>query len=156
MGSTTSVLLIAALIAIGATTCENPARAAEADYCPGVAANRIAHAVPPQLESKVAETFGIGVAQVRDGARVRCVRSRLLACWVGANLDCGKADTRRRLSGATAFCRDNPNADAVPMAATGHATVYSWRCVHGQAMAGKVVMPVDAQGFIADNWKTVN
>ena len=70
---------------------------------------------------------------------VRCVGPQLMACWVGANLSCGKANVRRRLPGATAFCRDDPNAASIPMAATGHDTIYDWRCVNGRAVAGKAV-----------------
>lgn len=63
----------------------------------------VAQAVPAALEPSIAATFRIGVDQVRAAAVVRGVGSQLPACWVGANLNCGKADTRRRLVGATAF-----------------------------------------------------
>jgi hypothetical protein len=146
--------LFASLVAFASIAFADSAHAA-GPYCPGGAGLRSAHAVPAALERSVADVFGIGVAQVRDGAVVRCVGSQLLACWVGVNLNCGKADTRRRLVGATAFCRDNPEAVDVPMAATGHDTIYDWRCVKGRAVAGKVVMAVDPQGYIAGNWKVV-
>jgi hypothetical protein len=147
--------LFASLIAFAPMAFQNSARAASAGYCPGGAGHRVAHAVPAALEPSVAETFGIGVDQVRAGAVVRCVGSQLRACWVGANLDCGKADTRRRLVGATAFCRDNPGAAVVPMVATGHDTIYDWRCVRARAVAGKVVRAVDPAGYIQENWKAV-
>ena len=147
--------LFASLIAFAPMAFQNSARAASAGYCPGGAGHRVAHAVPAALEPSVAETFGIGVDQVRAAAVVRCVGSQLLACWVGANLDCGKADTRRRLVGATAFCRDNPGAAVVPMVATGHDTIYDWRCVRARAVAGKVVRAVDPAGYIQENWKAV-
>ncbi len=57
-----------------------------------------------------------------------------MACTVGANLNCGKADTRRDLPGATAWCRENPDSDFIPMFATGHETIYDWRCTKGQAV----------------------
>lgn len=124
-------------------------------YCPGGAEKRVAHAVPAALEERVAKTFGIGVDQVRATASVRCVGSRLLGCWVGANLDCGKAEASRHLLGATAFCKENPDAAVVPMVATGHDTIYEWRCVGGDAVAGKAVVAVDGQGYIRNNWKVV-
>jgi hypothetical protein len=145
--------LFAGLIAFAATAFENSARAA--DYCPDGADHRVAQKVPAELEQRVARTFGIGVDQAREAAMVRCVGPRLMACWVGANLNCGKADTQRRLLGATSFCQDNPDAADIPMAATGHDTIYAWRCVHGQAVAGKVVLAVDSQGYIRDNWRVV-
>jgi hypothetical protein len=147
-------LLFAGLVAFASMAFADSAHATGA-YCPGGASERSAHAVPAALQPSVAELFGIGVAQVRDAAVVRCVGSELLACWVGANLDCGRADPRRRLVGATAFCRDNPDADNVPMVATGHDTIYEWHCVKGRAVAGKVLMAVDPQGYIAGNWKVV-
>jgi hypothetical protein len=148
-----AVTLFASLAAFASVAFVDSAHAAGA-YCPG-AGHRSAHAVPAALEQSVAEVFQIGVAQVRDAAVVRCVGSQLLACWVGANLDCGRADPRRRLVGATAFCRDNPDASNVPMVATGHDTIYDWHCVKGRAVAGKVLMAVDPQGYIAGNWKVV-
>jgi hypothetical protein len=90
---------------------------------------------------------------VRDAASVRCVGARLMACWVGANLDCGRGNSRRSLPGATAWCRQNPGSNNVPMAATGHDTIYEWRCAGGRAVAGAIISPVDAQGYIAGNWR---
>ena len=94
----------------------------------------------------------------RNGARRRvCAlrRNRLLACAVGANLNCGKANKSRSLPGAREFCRSNPDADNIPMAATGHDTIYAWRCVGRRAVATKVVVTVDAQGYDAGNWKEI-
>jgi hypothetical protein len=70
-------------------------------------------------------------------------------------LDCGKANARRSLPGASAFCRVNPDAGVVPMAATGHDTIYDWRCVGRRAVAGKTVVVVDNDGYDAGNWKEV-
>ena len=114
---------------------------------------RIAVQVPKKLEPLVAETFGISADQARNSAYVRCAGGKLMACWIGANLDCGKANLRRSLLGANAYCRDNPGSESIPMAATGHDTIYDWRCDGRRAMAGKAILAVDAQGYIADNWK---
>jgi hypothetical protein len=91
----------------------------------------------------------------RQLAFVRCAGDRLLACSVGANLNCGKADTRRSLPGAREYCRANPDADNIPMVATGHATIYAWRCVGRSAVATKAVVAVDPHGYDAGNWKEV-
>ena len=93
------------------------------------------------------------VVLVRDEGFVRCAGRRLLACVIGANLNCFKANTRRSLPGASEFCRANPGADNIPMAATGHDTIYDWRCVGKRAVATKTVVAVDAQGYDAGNWK---
>jgi hypothetical protein len=109
--------------------------------------------VPPDLVGKVAAAFHIGTAEARHNSFVRCAGATLFGCTVGANLVCGKADTRRRLKGATAWCRAHPNAKFIPLSATGHATIYNWSCKGRQAVAGKALMAVDHQGYIAGNWK---
>jgi hypothetical protein len=102
----------------------------------------------------VAQAFGVPDEAAGNGF-VRCVGPKLLACVIGANLHCGKADARSALPGATAYCRQNPSADFIPMYATGHATIYAWRCAGGRAVPGKIVATVDAKGYIARNWKEV-
>jgi hypothetical protein len=111
--------------------------------------------VPKDLRAAVASTFGLPVDVVRSGAFVRCAGDKLRACLVGANLNCGKVNTRRSLPGARAFCRANPGADNIPMFATGHDTVYAWRCVGQRAVATKTVVAVDPYGYDAANWKEV-
>jgi hypothetical protein len=64
-------------------------------------------------------------------------------------------NARRSLPDASAFCRDNPNADMIPMFATGHDTIYAWRCVGRRAVAEKAVVAVDPDGYDAGNWKEV-
>ncbi|HLW92655.1 MAG TPA: hypothetical protein VKS78_15335 [Roseiarcus sp.] len=123
-------------------------------YCPNPA-HATPQKTPPDLTSALAKAFQIDEAAIRDASYVRCVGPNLMGCAVGANLDCFKADTRRSLPGATAWCRDNPSSTMIPMAATGHDTVYEWSCKGGRAVAGKAVMTVDPQGYIADNWKEI-
>jgi len=130
-----------------------PAQAAGA-YCPNPAHGRPAK-VPADFVSAVAKAFQTDADAVRDAAFVRCVGARLMACYVGANLNCDKADMRRTLAGATAWCLQHPGATDIPMAATGHDTIYQWSCNGHRAVAGKAVMTVDAQGYVAENWKEV-
>jgi hypothetical protein len=128
--------------------------AAERSYCPDPA-----HAspgrVPAGLMAAVSKAFQIDDASVRDAAFVRCAGRKLMGCYVGANLDCDKADTRRALPGATAWCRENPGSAGIPMSATGHDTIYDWSCSGRRAVAGKAVMTLDPQGYIAENWKEI-
>ena len=147
---------IAAALAFGALACAAPASAASgAALCAAGAGPRAPAPVPKDLEAAVARTFGLPVELVRRGAFVRCAGDRLLACAIGANLNCGKANVRRSLPGAREFCRANPGADNIPMAATGHDTIYAWRCVGKRAVAGKALVAVDAHGYDAGNWKEV-
>ena len=131
-----------------------PAQAAPAEqaFCPSTAHVNPTK-TPADLVAAVARAFQIDDASARDGAFVRCAGQKLLACYVGANLNCFKADTRRMLPGATAWCRDNPGSATIPMSATGHDTIYEWSCKGHRAVAGRIVMTVDAQGYIAENWK---
>lgn len=115
--------------------------------------------IPASLVPDARRLFGLErmpTEQVQRGTLFRCADRRVLVCNLGANLPCGKANRSRNLPGATAFCRQNPNSDFIPMVATGHDTIYHWRCVSGTAQPGPPVEKVDARGFIARYWKPVN
>ena len=143
-------------LVFGALQCAFPASAASGPgTCASGAGPRVPVPVPREFEAAVAGAFGVPVDLVRGGAFVRCAGAKLLACVVGANLNCGKANTRRSLPGASEFCRANPDAQIIPMAATGHDTIYTWRCVGRRAVAAKAVVAVDLDGYDAGNWKEV-
>jgi hypothetical protein len=149
--------VIAVALALGALSSAFPASAASASaYCASSASPRAPVPVPKSLETDVASAFGLPVDAVRHGAFVRCAKGKLWACAVGANLNCGKANMRRSLPGASEFCRTNPDADNIPMAATGHDTIYAWRCAGKRAVATKAVVAVDPDGYDAGNWKKVD
>jgi len=149
--------MMVAALAFGALQFAGPASAASrAAYCSSHAAPRAAVPVPPELEAKVAKAFNMPADLVRNEGFVRCAGRRLLACVIGANLNCGKANLSRSLPGASQFCRENPDAGNIPMAATGHDTIYAWRCVRGRAVATKAVVAVDAQGYDAGNWRELD
>jgi len=130
------------------------AGSAEQSYCPN-AAHASPTKIPADLVVPVARAFQIDEAAVRGAAFVRCAGPKLLACSVGANLNCFKADMRRTLPGATTWCRDNPGSASIPMSATGHETIYEWSCKGHRPVAGKIMTTVDAQGYIAENWKEI-
>jgi hypothetical protein len=152
--SRVAIPLFSALLVSGSIVTVYPAYAAS-PYCPNPAHARPAK-VPPSLVASVAAAFNIDKSAALNTASVRCAGATLMGCYVGANLDCDKANTRRVLPGATAWCRSNPNAANIPMVATGHDTVYEWSCKGKRAVAGKQVMQVDPQGYIADNWKVIH
>lgn len=111
--------------------------------------------MPAQLVPSVAKAFHVDCNAMRRAAFVRCDRATLLGCFIGANLACGKADTRRELSGTSARCRARPVSRFIPMFAIGHATIYVWSCADHRAVAGKVVQPVDARGYVAANCRKI-
>ena len=148
---------IVAALAFGALQCVFPASAASGPAaCASGAGPRAPAPVPKDLEAAVASTFAVPFDVVRRGGVVRCAKDKLLACLIGANRNCGKANTRRSLPGASAFCRANPDADVIPMAATGHDTIYAWRCVGRRPVAENTVVAVDPDGYDAGNWKEVD
>jgi hypothetical protein len=88
-----------------------------------------------------------------QGTFWRCMDGQVFVCVVGANIPCqAKADISRRNAGAQAFCREHPDAEIVPAYATGHRTIYEWRCMSGTPLRGKAVQRLDRRGFQADFW----
>ncbi|MBO0733437.1 MAG: hypothetical protein J2P49_03810 [Methylocapsa sp.] len=90
---------------------------------------------------------------IKETTSFRCMNGKVWLCNLGANLNCGKADSRRTSAGAAVFCRQNPGSDVVPMAATGHDTIYEWKCVGNEARIFRQVETVDPRGFTTENWK---
>jgi len=113
--------------------------------------------IPAGLIPPARQLFGFSAdtpdSFIRRGTSFRCMRGDVWLCNYGANLVCGKANTSRTSEGAADFCRENPGSDVVPMAATGHDTIYAWKCVGNQAQISRQAAAVDARGFIAGNWR---
>ncbi|CAN2534645.1 hypothetical+protein [Methylocapsa aurea] len=128
------------------------APAAAAPLC-AAGANSTPRTAPASLAPAIRRAFGLSGAI--GAAYYRCSGGRTLACVVGANIPCFKASKARSLPGATQYCRQNPGSDFIPMAATGHDTIYEWKCVGTKARPGKPVAPLDAEGYFAENWKAV-
>jgi hypothetical protein len=84
----------------------------------------------------------------------RCMNGSVYACNIGANLPCGsKADTNKTPTQAMQdFCKANPDADAIPMSVTGHATIYSWACVKDSPKLLEQINQVDAAGYSTSIW----
>jgi hypothetical protein len=114
--------------------------------------------VPASLAPAFAKVFDIRITstEIQHSSSFRCYRGRLMGCMVGANLNCGKADTSKTSQGGDEWCRSHPNDVMIPMAATGHATIFSWRCSGDRAVPAKVISRVDDQGFEVINWKPLN
>jgi hypothetical protein len=144
--------LLLAMSFIGSAA-QQPAKAAD-PYCPDPT-HVVPGKVPADLVAAVAKAFRIDADEVNSGGFVRCAGATLMGCYVGANLVCDKADTRLVLPGATTWCRKNPGSPNIPMSATGHATIYDWSCKGQNAVAGKIIAPVDPDGYLAANWKPI-
>jgi hypothetical protein len=51
------------------------------------------------------------------------------------------------------WCRDNSNAEFIPAVATGHDTIYVWRCHSGTPRVVRQTLHVDPRGFVAEYWQ---
>jgi len=146
------VALLAASFALSATA---SAAGLAAAYC-GAGAGSGDRPLPPELAAAAAQALGLDAAIVGTGAYYRCSNRRLLVCAVGANLWCGKAETDAKPAAVAAYCRRHPDAAMAPMAVTGHATIYAWRCARGVPQIEPSPQSVDPDGYIADNWRELD
>ena len=113
-----------------------PGMAAWADsaqkLCRGDATDDMPRPIPDLLVPAAVRLFGLEAMpaeQVRRSTLYRCAEGRVLVCNLGANLPCGKANTRAAICRqADAWCAENAGSDFIPMYVTGHDTIYRWRC----------------------------
>jgi len=125
-------------------------------YCKRVGTDDTARPIPENLVAAVNAAFAMHLpARVAVETTVfRCAEHRVMVCTVGANLPCGKADTNRAPHpGIVQWCRDNSDAPFVPAAATGHDTIYEWRCRAGAPQIARQSLHADPRGFVAEFWK---
>jgi hypothetical protein len=82
----------------------------------------------------------------------RCMNGLVFVCNYGANIPCGgRADTTRRMPEVDRYCRQNPNEEMVPMAVTGHSTIYTWACERGKPRITDE-QQLDQRGFSVLFW----
>jgi hypothetical protein len=127
-----------------------------AAYCQRAGTDDTMRPIPKTLAPAVNAAFGTRMpARVAmDTSVFRCVDHRVVVCTVGANLPCGKADTSQTPNpGVVQWCRHKPNASVVPAAATGHDTIYAWRCRAGTPEISRQSLHVDRHGFVSELWK---
>jgi hypothetical protein len=129
-----------------------------ASYCRGPGLGNTVLPTPGSLVGSVAAAFGVRMppAEVAAQTVIRCDNGVVLACMTGANLNCGKADVRTTSVGGDAWCREHPNASFIPMFATGHATIFAWRCDGAHAVPERQAQAVDAQGYTVGNWRRLS
>jgi hypothetical protein len=113
--------------------------------------------VPRNLARAVIEAFHVTMtpAQVEHTGFIRCQHGVVLACLTGANLDCFKGNASQRNKGAEWWCQKYPDASFVPLFAAGHDSIYAWQCHGTRAVIKRRVQHLDAQGYVAENWREV-
>jgi hypothetical protein len=145
---------IAFALFIAAPTNAKPASSPRA-YCAKVVNDDQLRSPPPSLAAAINQLFEVSGTFGLQTTNYRCAAGKVMLCNEGANLPCGKANLSKILPGAAAWCKDNPNTNFIPMVATGHDTLYRWRCVKGVATPGAPLSDVDPRGFFADDWKAL-
>jgi hypothetical protein len=67
---------------------------------------------------------------------------------------CGRANSSRTPGrGPLNWCREHRNDAFIPSVASGHDTIYAWRCQDGAPQIDRQIQDVDARGFIVQNWR---
>lgn len=155
------ILVLAAVLGAGPGFGSLPVLAQSSGIvCSGTGTDDTIRPLPAELVAAARRLFdldgSLSASYVRASTSFRCDEGRTLLCNVGANLHCGKADTRRSMPEADAYCRENPGAVGIPMYVTGHATIYDWNCAGARAKAGAETAATDNRGFIAENWKRLD
>jgi hypothetical protein len=114
--------------------------------------------IPAALIPYLASALGLPPhsAVTPDSYYWRCMSGAVYVCATGANIPCDvKADRAKHNAGSKNYCRENRDAAFVPAYATGHATLYEWRCSGGRAVRGKRMATLDARGYRSDFWHRV-
>ncbi|SDR02957.1 hypothetical protein SAMN05444161_1356 [Rhizobiales bacterium GAS191] len=124
-----------------------------ASLCAGKGTVDATMPIPRSLMESASRLFGDDGTDFLGSTVFRCMNNEVWLCNYGANLVCDKADASRINPGAAQWCRENPGAAGVPMAATGHATIFSWSCAGRKAKITGAVAKVDPRGYLAGNWK---
>jgi hypothetical protein len=124
-------------------------------FCARVDTDDTLRPIPAALVPAVNATFHTAMP-ADEATRMtvfRCADRRVLVCSVGANLPCDKADTGRVSAGGADWCEEHPDASFIPAYATGHATIFDWRCRDGAPVIAKQRFTVDRHGFISEFWR---
>ena len=114
--------------------------------------------VPDVIAQELRKDMGVSDTMPKDmfddGTYWRCMDGSVYACNVGNNLPCkDKADVSKEPNdGMLNYCGENPDADLIPMYASGRATVYEWKCDDGTPEIVKQIAETDKAGYIKDIW----
>jgi hypothetical protein len=135
---------------------EKPTQGSVYAYCARVVTDDDPGMVPTSLEPAFQRAFEFSGPVPREGLRFRCYQGTVVGCSLGANLNCGKANTSRTSGRGNEWCRAHPNERDIPMAVTGHDTIYEWSCSGTRAVPGRKFSPVDDRGFEMMNWQVLN
>lgn len=81
----------------------------------------------------------------------RCINGFVYVCQTGNGFSCDRPNTDPYNLEVERYCQSNPDNPFVPMAVSGHGTIYTWKCIGKHAAIGSVEK-LDERGFRADMW----
>ncbi len=92
--------------------------------------------------------------EFQQNAVWRCMDSKVWVCHFGANLPCLEQadDSQTPTTEMEDFCKASPNAEVIPAAVTGRATIYEWKCNAEKPEVVRQVLKADARGYLSDFW----
>jgi hypothetical protein len=85
------------------------------EYCQQIGTDDALRAIPTSLVPVAVRLFQLDARpaeQLQRSTYFRCANRHVLLCNLGANLPCGKADTRRDIPGADGWCADHAGSDS--------------------------------------------
>lgn len=118
--------------------------------------------VPVAISDALRKDMGVSDTMPKDmfdeGTFWRCMDGSVYACNVGNNLPCqDRADVSKEPNdGMLNYCGDNPDAEIIPMYATGRTTVYEWKCANGTPEIVKQIAETDKAGYIKNIWYKIS
>jgi hypothetical protein len=124
-------------------------------YCARAGTDDALRPPPAALASTIKRLFAIRAGFTLRAAYYRCANGAVKVCLVGADLPCGKANTRKNLPAVARWCETHPDREHIPLYVTGHDSLYSWHCVGAKAATSAPKGALDPRGFFAQYWKTV-
>ena len=124
-------------------------------YCARISSDDTLQTPPPSLAPAIRRLFNIRGHYAASAAYYRCADGAVKVCFVGANLPCGRANTRKSLPAVARWCETHPDTESIPLYVTGHNSFYSWHCIGSKAATGASHGTLDARGFFEEYWKTV-
>jgi hypothetical protein len=136
------------LIGLAMLLCSTPNIVTGQTLCAGKGTDDTVRPIPPSFYAFANTLFGEDSA---SSTVYRCMDDRVYVCFIGNGFSCDRPSTDRRNPGAEQWCRENPGSDFVPMAASGHGTIYTWKCVGRRAVIGSS-QKLDERGFRAEMW----
>jgi len=150
--------LFVALVAAAAWRLPSARAETPAAICARIGTDDVVRPIPQSLVPAVNRMFGTAMpTSVAMSTTVfRCAGEHVLVCTAGANLPCGRANISRAAApGSLDWCRGHPDATSIPAVATGHDTIFAWRCRSGTPLIERQALEVDTRGFVSQYWKSL-